>query len=310
MKILFTYRSFLFFWVFFISINAFAQHKRYKPKNRFHSRHLNYINNIRVTGMLGLSSYYGDLCDQTVCFKYRPGITIGGYYRYNGRLSFRGDLTYLRLSGSDAGGDNAKRNLSFRSPNFELAAGVMYDMMYFERNWHLRAKYTPYLFAQVGLLYYDPKAKAQSDGKWHSLRSLQTEGVSYSPITVSVPFGAGIRYKINSYMDISFEFAYRKTFTDYLDDISTTFKDNSSFTDPIAAELADRTFEGGYTLSDSDDGMHWNDGHKRGNPSRKDGFFMFGFKFEYMIKTTEQTHNINSMPRFRHKNPGMHRKIR
>lgn len=266
------------------------------------------MNNIRLTGMLGLSSYYGDLCDDVLCFRYRPGITIGAYYRYNGRISFRGDLTYLRLSGTDKGGKNAIRNLSFRSPNLELAAGIMYDLIYFERNYHIRAQYTPYLFLEAGLLYFNPKA--EYNGSWYSLRPMQTEGTKYSNVTMSIPFGAGVRFKLSSDMDLSFEMAYRKTFTDYIDDVSTTYVDNSSFKDPIAASLADRTTEGGYITSQSDDGTHWIAGNQRGNPSKKDGYFLFGFKFEYMITTTAQLHNLNSMPRFRHRNPGMHRKYR
>jgi hypothetical protein len=267
-----------------------------------------YINNIRATGMLGMTSYYGDLCDNLVCFKFRPGISLGGYYRYNGRFSFRGDFTYARLYGTDKGGVNQRRNLSFRSPVIELVVGVNYDLIYFERNWHLRAQYTPYVFAEIGFMYFNPRAKYE--GKWYSLRPLQTEGVKYNAITFALPLGAGLRYKINSYMDLSFEFVYRKTFTDYLDDVSTRYIDNTSFDDPVAAALADRTYEGGFAVHNSDDGMHWREGHKRGNPTKKDGFFMLGFKFEYMIKTTQQLHTINSIPRFRHKNSGMHRKIR
>lgn len=273
-----------------------------RPLNRYHQHHLMYINNIRLTGMVGLSSYYGDLCDQGVCFRYRPGFTLGGYYRYNGRISFRGDLTFLRMAGNDHDGDNQVRNLSFTSSNFEGAVGIMYDLVYFDRNYHLRAKLTPYLFAEIGLLYYNPKAKY--NGQNVALRPLMTEGVKYGKFTPSIPLGGGVRYQINDFMDLSVELAYRKTFTDYLDDVSTTYKDNTSFTDPVAAALADRSMEGGYTTG------HWEAGHKRGNPNRKDGYFIFGLKFEYMIKTTQQRNSFNSMPRFRHRFPGMHRKYK
>jgi hypothetical protein len=292
--------------LFFLVGKSDAQ-KKFKihkhPTNKWHQHHLMYINNIRVTGMLGLSSYYGDLCDQVVCFRYRPGISVGGYYRYNSRISFRGDLTYLRLSGTDQNGTNKTRNLSFRSPMIELAGGIMYDLLYFDRNYNLRPTLTPYVFLEVGGFYYNPRAEYQ--GKWYSLRPLMTEGHKYSSVSFAIPFGGGVRYKINSIMDLSFEMAYRKTFTDYLDDISTNYVSQSSFSNPVAAALADRTAEGGYY-----NGAHWDAGHKRGDPHKKDGYFIFGFKFEYMLKTTTQLHTINTMPRFRHRNPGMHRKYR
>jgi len=291
---------FLLLTLLVLSLNeGFSQHK---PKNRYHSRHLMYMNNIRVTGMVGLSSYYGDLCDDFLCFRYRPGITVGAYYRYNGRISFRGDLTYLRLSGHDKNGDNARRNLSFKSPNLELAAGIMYDLIYFERNYHIRAQFTPYLFLEAGMFYFNPKA--EYNGTTYALRPLKTEGVKYNSITMAIPFGGGVRYKINSYMDVSFELAYRKTFTDYIDDVSTVYQDKSTFDDPVAEALSDRSAEHGFYKN----GLPA--GNKRGNPNKKDGYFLFGIKFEYMIATTQQLHNLNSMPRFRHRNPGMHRKYR
>lgn len=57
------------------------------------------------------------------------------------------------------------------------------------------------------------------------LRPLQTEGKAYSPIGVAIPFGLGFRYKLAKNWDLAFEVGWRYTFTDYLDDVSSTYGD-------------------------------------------------------------------------------------
>lgn len=294
------------------SADTFGQQRKLgrnkKPISKYRGFNMNYINNIRITGGIGLAAYYGDLCDNFFCYKFRPHVNAGAYWRYNPRFSFRADLYYLRMYGNDANGDNSVRNLHFRSNNFELAAAVVYDLIPWQKIHYKRSNYTPYVFAGVGLLYFNPQAEL--NGQWHALRPLQTEGVKYSPITVSTPFGGGVRLKLNPFMDITFELGYRKTFSDYLDDVSTTYVNNASLSG-VAADLADRTHELGFIPNENpNDPLHWAEGHKRGNPDRKDGYFMFGAKFEYMLTTTKQIYNLNSLPRFRPKHSGPHRKYR
>jgi hypothetical protein len=53
-----------------------------------------------------------------------------------------------------------------------------------------------------------------------SLLDYKNEGVDYSLLGISIPFGVGFRYKITSSMDVGFDFGYRIALTDYLDDVS------------------------------------------------------------------------------------------
>ena len=53
-----------------------------------------------------------------------------------------------------------------------------------------------------------------------SLLDYKNEGVDYSLLGVSIPFGVGFRYKISNYMDLGFDFGYRIALTDYLDDVT------------------------------------------------------------------------------------------
>jgi hypothetical protein len=56
--------------------------------------------------------------------------------------------------------------------------------------------------------------------KGESLQNYLNEGVEYSLFGVSIPFGVGVRYKLNNNLDLGFDFGYRVALTDYLDDVS------------------------------------------------------------------------------------------
>jgi len=238
--------------------------------------------------------------------RFRPQFNAGGYYRFNERFSFKADFHYIRLFSQDKGGVNKKRNLSFRSGNVEFSVGAVYDFYKYERFYHKRKPFTPYIFAGAGATYFNPRA--EYGGKWYSLQPLQTEGKKYSRFTFAIPFGGGIRLKQSPVIDISFEVSYTKLFTDYIDDVSTTYIYNTS--GDISDALADRSNEvidlktGNPIKTDGDDGIHWKAGHKRGNSTRKDGYLVFGFKVEYLlINMKEQRSKMRKkMPKFKKAN--------
>jgi hypothetical protein len=113
------------------------------------------------------------------------------------------------------------------------------------------------------------------NGQKYALQPLQTEGVKYSRLAFVIPFGIGGKVKLTPFINMNIEVGWRKTFTDYIDDISTVFKDNASFTDPIARQLADRRPEIDLPVLPA--------GNKRGEPSNKDGYMLLSVKFEYYL---------------------------
>lgn len=100
-----------------------------------------------------------------------------------------------------------------------------------------------------------------------------TDGVNYKPVAVVVPFGVGIAYHVNSNWDLAFEWGYRITSTDYLDDVSTTFKGVENFSDPLARALSDRRPEMGLEPLAA--------GRKRGNSGVNDWYLILGLKVVY-----------------------------
>lgn len=103
-----------------------------------------------------------------------------------------------------------------------------------------------YVFSGIGVTYFNPQA--EYNGSWENLRPLKTEGQglaggakAYGPVTASIPFGVGFRMSLAGMWRIGIEATYFKTFTDYLDDVSTVYFDPAILAQevsPLAAALS------------------------------------------------------------------------
>ena len=181
--------------------------------------------------------------------------TLGYRFKLNPAFAIRAAFTFARVDGDDKRTDNPfrkNRNLHFKSPIYELALGVEWYPLSEKIGHPYRMSGTrgkkvrhlsPYVFAGVGGLYFNPKARYLRTGPWEPLAPYQTEGVSYSRFTAALLYGAGLKYSLNKQWSIGFEFGMRKTFTDYMDDVSGTYIDNSSFPTAQAAWFADPSLE-------------------------------------------------------------------
>jgi hypothetical protein len=76
---------------------------------------------------------------------------------------------------------------------------------------------------------------------------------------------------VNPFLNVGIEGAWRLTFTDYIDDVSTVHQDKTGW-DPIRAQLSDRS-----------EGMIFEPGHVRGDPEDNDGYYLLQLKIEYYI---------------------------
>ena len=138
-----------------------------------------------------------------------------------------------------------------------------------------RHSLTPFIFGGFGMFFFKPTA----DGI--NLRSIGTEGQQigfdgrkpYKTYAFDVPFGIGIKYSLNSRLCFSAEWGLRKTFTDYLDDVSTTYYLDGSQIDPNNPEqvLSDPTF------------LH-KPRQERGNPTTKDWYNFSGVSLTYKFR--------------------------
>ena len=272
---------------------SFAQRKapkKYKKKSNSHRRGahkvpVNYINNIQGTFFLGLANYEGDIALRPDVWKQiNPSLGVGGQYRFNQNISFKGELNFVRVNGSDEFSSSASlvpRNLSFATNIYEFNVGATYDLFKFNKMYRRRKKFTPYGTVGFGVFHFNPTTKLE--GKKYKLRDFQTEGKKYSSINFSAQLGAGIRMKVTPRIDVSGEMIYRKTFTDYIDDVSTIYPTEIASWEPTRQALSSRNENRSFDEVA---------GGIRGNPDNKDSYVTIGFKVAYTLKVTQQRYNL------------------
>jgi hypothetical protein len=236
--------------------------------------------NLHVGLLAGVSNYQGDLqrkrftLDQS---HFAAG--IGGLYELSDKFYLRAYFTYGTISATDKKDINKERNLSFGSTIMEVHLGLEYDLL----NLY---EYTvsPYLFLGVGGYHFNPYAIDKNGDKVY-LQPLGTEGQNagylgrkkYGLTQLSIPFGGGFKFAVTDDVRIRLELGLRKLFTDYLDDVSTTYPSLAALSSPLALSLS---FRGGeikptaiYPLDS-----------KRGNPSSKDWYYFSTFSISFRLK--------------------------
>lgn len=222
------------------------------------------------------STYYGDLKDDSDIIDAKPSLSLGVMTSVTQHVFIRSELSWITLSGRDAeSSDDGKttRNLSFTSSNFEFNVSGVFHVIPTRGRFYQRPMYNFYGVIGLGGLYFNPKAEL--NGQKYALQPLTTEGIKYSRFTFVIPFGFGAKAKLTPFINMAIEAGWRKTFTDYIDDVSTTFVDNTWFTDPLARQLADRRPEIGLPVLE--------EGRKRGDPSNKDAYMLLSLKIEYYL---------------------------
>jgi hypothetical protein len=230
-----------------------------------------------LTGGIGTSTYFGELANPGDYIDAKPTINLGLQYYMSRRVSLRSEVIWFSLRGDDAKADHGgriKRNLSFHSNNIEVNATASINLTPNGNRYYRRPQFNLYAFGGISGIYFNPKADL--NGETYALQPLMTEGVSYSRITFAIPFGLGIRKKLTPNMNLAIEAGYRKTFTDYLDDVSTTYPDLSTLSEP-AKSLSFRGQEKNL------DQPIPTSGKKRGSPDTKDGYMLVNLKIEYYL---------------------------
>ena len=245
---------------------------------------------------LNAMNYFGDVVPVTNFSSFRFGATRLGAgvsitRRFYPRLSGRFGLTYGRITGSDAlatagqsdpdAAFRRQRNFTFRNDIFEASAVAVVDLIENRNNYLKRPDFVPYVFAGVAGFHHNPQG-LYKDGTYVDLQDLKTEGQStaYSKTQFSIPFGGGIRYRINRNFDASLEIGWRKTFTDYLDDVSTTYA-------PVSALTGDFAKYFGHDITLPDPGNKFPGfnapGSKRGTTKRDDWYIVTGVTLNYIL---------------------------
>jgi hypothetical protein len=222
--------------------------------------------------MIGGSNYQGDLAYNLVPKETNLAGGIFTRYNLNKYWSWRNALQYGKVTASDENfEDRRTRNLSFQSHIWELNS--VFEFNYLPFGSHVLTKdFSTFVFGGLAAFRFNPRTEYK--GNIIELRPLRTEGQNrkdmYSTIQIAVPFGGGVKYSYKKNWVFAFEVGWRKTFTDYIDDVSTTYPNRDeqiSRSGLLSAELSDRSWELqeiGEPLSQKGD---W-----RGDPNLKDWY--------------------------------------
>ncbi|MFN6375117.1 MAG: DUF6089 family protein [Chitinophagia bacterium] len=199
------------------------------------------------------------------------------------------------------------RNQHFRSNlNEAFLAAEIYPTAFFEYEpGDVMHKIRPYAILGIGVFNFNPQAQyVNPDGSktWVDLKPLRTEGQGmpqfpdrkeYKLTQMNIPYGVGVKYFLNQNIALSFEIINRKTFTDYIDDVSTNYISNDDFyaffgegskEADVAIQMANKTafanggnYRPGYGI-----------GSKRGTPTNNDAYFASTMKISIRLGKDEQ----------------------
>ncbi len=229
---------------------------------------------------LGVSTYYGDLKPRINLSNASIAGGVNFRHNFNDRIAYKLSLNYIRISAEDSDATNTfqlTRNLSFYNDLFEVSHQMEFNFLPYIHGSD-NEFYTPYLFGGISGLLFNPKAKLDfnQDGidETYVLRDFGTEGQrfgeEYARFTMAVNFGFGIKFDINIDWSINIEIMGRSTFTDYLDDVSSTYPDKNRLRllrGDIAVALSDRSDLNLDIATTS---------NQRGNARDRDLYYTFG----------------------------------
>ncbi len=160
-------------------------------------------------------------------------------------------------------------------------------------------RHSLYLFGGIGALYFNPKGRLPN-GLYTNLRPLHTEGQGlpngpkqYSRLSICIPLGIYYKFIINKQYTLGVELGWYKTFTDYIDDVSTGYYDNASIAaayGSTAAYMADPNLGNipGYGKPDADGTLA-----QRGDKD-KDSYVTLQVTFGYVFKQKRKRARLRS----------------
>ena len=231
-------------------------------------------------GFLGATGYIGDLNTKPLK-RMKPAVGFTFIYEVNNHLNLRSSLLMGNLEGGDkfSGTEFLKRvrNLSFKTELTEIHAGGELILLDLDKY-----RWSPYGFGGITLFHFNPYVK--EGGNRIYLRPLSTEGQGlqaypdrkpYALTHFAIPFGGGFKYKYNEFFVIGWELSWRRTFSDYLDDVSKTYPDPEALLAAKGPQAVEYSYRGqirGFPTNDI-----------RGGPKKKYWYYFTGVHVVYRL---------------------------
>lgn len=253
---------------------------------------LSYGQALELGLFIGGSNYQGDLASSEfkVIVK-QTDVALGGFLRYNINdfFSLKLQLVHTELKADDTNSSLEalqQRNLRFFSPL--LDASLRLEWYFLESLSGYQQTLLPYLSIGGSFFTFNPQAIYQN--QLYELQPLRTEGQGLPSFPGRQPYrlsngsilaGLGIKFPINDDLTLGIDFSAHYTFTDYLDDVSTTYANYNDLLGNFGRISADIA----YQVDDFFDIEQTSPlpNTARGNPNLNDLFFLFGFTISYNI---------------------------
>ncbi|HUC82416.1 MAG TPA: hypothetical protein VMR70_16035 [Flavisolibacter sp.] len=255
-------------------------------------------------GNIGKGTYFVKDVNLPVT-KMQKGIFVN-YYPQEW-IGFRIAGNHGVLEGADSlikekGGDESYRyvrNLHFRTKIWEAYAAVeIYPTVFFEEYEGLQGKVRPYGVIGLGMFKFNPQTQYYSPNgtnRYVDLEPLRIEGQGmeeypdrprYKLTQMEIPMGAGVKWYVKENMYMGFELLYRKTFTDYVDDLSKDYINPAlydKYLTPENAAVARVVQNRKLGSGPSSNGGTIFVGEERGNSKNNDTFFSSILRFGWRL---------------------------
>jgi Domain of unknown function (DUF6089) len=264
-------RKFVFLFIFF-PLGAIAQRGLY----------------LDISG--GFSNYQGDLQESRFTTEQaRFAFALGARYNITKAFALRSNIMLAGIAASDKYNKKQvlrERNLNFKSRITEI--NLLLDYTLFDLN---NNRISPYIFAGVAVFHFNPYTLDSTGSKFY-LKPLSTEGQglaaypgkkNYHLTQLSIPFGGGIRWRLGDNMMLSYEIGLRKTSTDYLDDVSSRYVDQTT----LAAERGAKAVELAYRGNEKGGPPYPAEGVIRGGEQYKDWYYVSGITLSIGINSNK-----------------------
>ena len=237
----------------------------------------------------GFANYFGDLQSKTYTTQQSHGAFGAGLqYDLTPHFSILGNGTYGQVGASDAYSnqpDLRARNLSFQTRIYEGNLLLEYNL--FDLN---ERRFTPYAFGGIAIYHFNPYTY-DSLGKKAYLKGLSTEGEGlpqypdrkpYNLFQLAIPFGGGLKLRVSDRVVLAYEIGLRKLFTDYLDDVSSTYVDPTILQNARGSQAVELAYRGNEIKGGA---PYPPAGTIRGNPAHKDWYYFSGIRASFALDT-------------------------
>lgn len=221
--------------------------------------------------------YMGDLNPDNIFKLSNPAYGLLVKRNINSRWAIKLSFMHGKIKEADSLSSNLhqqQRNLSFITPLTEISFQGEFNFFDYVPSMS-KKRFSPYLFAGAALTMFNPKANVNGD--LVELNPLRTENKEYRKYTLSIPYGAGVKYNFSRMWTLGAELGYRTSFSDHMDDVSGNYPSNDVYypQDGLPdVNLTDRSEELG-------EGKLFSAGRQRGDSKGRDRYFFTGITLSY-----------------------------